>query len=239
MAKAKEAPLPLVSCICPTYNRRRFLPWLLRIFEAQTYPAERLELVILDDSDASNQDLVDALPASVRDRVTYVYSPTRIALGKKRNLLNATARGDYLVCLDDDDFYGPEKVAYTVKSMQVAKAEMSGSSGMYIYFPDLKKMYLSGPFAKGHATNGTMSYTRRYLANHRYEDDAQGAEEKFFMDGYRERILQLDPRKTILCIAHGSNTYDKKQLIERMRLVELGLGDFVADPELRAFYESL
>lgn len=239
MAKPKESPLPFVSCVCPTFNRRRFLPGLFRIFERQTYPADRLELVILDDSDTSNQDLVDALPVSLRSRIKYTHSSERLALGKKRNMVNAAARGEYIVCMDDDDYYPADKVAYSVQSMQLAKADMSGSSGIYIYFTDIREIYLSGPFAKGHTTNGTMTYTRRYLANHRYEDHATGAEEKFFMNGYKERILQLDPRRTILCIAHGTNTFDKKQLIERMRKVDLTLSDFVADAELRAFYESL
>ncbi len=239
MAKSKAPVIPFVSCVCPTYNRRRFLPWLFRLFESQTYPADRLELVVLDDSDVSNQDLVDGLPEPLRSRVNYVHSSERLVLGRKRNMLNTMARGDIIVSLDDDDFYPPDKVSYTVAAMQVVKADISGSSGMYIYFADLKRVFLSGPFATGHATNGTLSYTRKYLATHRYEDDAKSAEEKAFMKGYTERILQLDPRRTILCIAHGTNTYDKKQGIDRMREVEVRLEDFVADPDLLVFYQSL
>ena len=47
--------LPLVSCIMPTADRRRFVPQAIRNFLAQDY-AER-ELVILDDGADSIADL--------------------------------------------------------------------------------------------------------------------------------------------------------------------------------------
>lgn len=52
--------LPFVSVLTLTYERRQFLPVLMDIFLRQTYPPlHRRELVILDDSENSNQDIVD------------------------------------------------------------------------------------------------------------------------------------------------------------------------------------
>lgn len=233
---------PFVSCVCPTHDRRKFLPQLFHMFAYQTYPADRLELVILDDSPTSNQDLVDALPRDLRERIKYTYlqqGETRMPLGKKRNMLNGMAKGDIIVALDDDDYYPPEKVAYTVTRMLATKAQMSGSSELYVYYSDQKKIYRFGPYNASHATNGTFAYTRSYLASHSYQDEATSAEERHFLSDYTVPVLQLNPYKTILCIAHGKNTFDKNKVRPNGKPTALKLAAFVKDKHLLAFYKML
>ena len=48
---------PFVSVCTPTYNRRIFLPQLIKCFQAQTYPKELMEWIVIDDSDKSVEDL--------------------------------------------------------------------------------------------------------------------------------------------------------------------------------------
>ena len=48
---------PFVSVCTPTYNRRVFLPQLIKCFQAQTYPKELMEWIVIDDSDDSVEDL--------------------------------------------------------------------------------------------------------------------------------------------------------------------------------------
>lgn len=52
---------PFVSVVTPTWNRAAFLPYLLYMFRYQDYPAERRELVILDDSAESHLPIINAL----------------------------------------------------------------------------------------------------------------------------------------------------------------------------------
>ena len=40
----------MVSCLCPTYRRPKLLKNSIACFEAQDYPADRRELIILDDA---------------------------------------------------------------------------------------------------------------------------------------------------------------------------------------------
>lgn len=46
-----NSSLPFVTAICPHYRQPKLLANSLALFLAQTYPAERRQLVILDDSD--------------------------------------------------------------------------------------------------------------------------------------------------------------------------------------------
>lgn len=48
---------PFVSVCTPTYNRRMFIPQLIKCYEAQTYPKELMEWIIIDDGEDSVEDL--------------------------------------------------------------------------------------------------------------------------------------------------------------------------------------
>ena len=192
------------------------------------------ELIILDDSPESNQDIIDLHKKD--NKITYVYSKERIILGKKRNMLNEMAKGDYIFCFDDDDYYPPEKISYAITRMTGTKSIISGSSEMYIYYTHINKIY-STPFrGNNHATNGTYAYHKSYLKNHKCNDDATFAEETSFTNNWDSPILQLDPRKTILCISHDSNTYDKKTIINNLKETKLRLKDFIDDKKFLKLY---
>ena len=43
MGKEKLAKLPTVSICTPTFNRRPFVPVMIKCFEHQTYPKNKIE----------------------------------------------------------------------------------------------------------------------------------------------------------------------------------------------------
>lgn len=54
---------PFVSVVTATYNRRRFIPQLLKYYSYQTYPKSKLEFIILDDGEDKIKDIVDNFTA--------------------------------------------------------------------------------------------------------------------------------------------------------------------------------
>jgi glycosyltransferase involved in cell wall biosynthesis len=232
--------LPFISCLTPTYERRNFLPCLLDIFRRQTYPTNRRELIILDDSKESNQDLIDDFVKQYPEtNIVYKYSTEKIKLGKKRNMLNAMAKGDYIMYMDDDDYYCSDKIKYAITRMLGSKGNFSGSSEMYLYFTDTKLIYRFNRIAQNHSTAGTFCFHRDYLKDHKFDDDAEKAEEKLFLNEYKTQQIQIDPFKAILCIAHMKNTFDKRNLLQRMVKTSLKLKNFVKEKHLIEFYNNL
>lgn len=229
---------PFVSVVCPTWNRREFLPYLLYIWQYQDYPADRRELIILDDSPQSSADLVEMM-AGPQANVRYVHSEVRLTLGRKRNLLNEMAQGEYILCFDDDDYYPPDKISHQVTQLQLHGARFSGCDQIYIWYSHLDKIYLTHPFSKRHALNGTFGMHRNLLKTHRYDDDATIGEEQAFLKGFTTPVLQIDPRKAILCISHSSNTYDKDFVMGSSIPTDLRLEDFVTDSNLLTHYRRL
>lgn len=230
---------PFVSVVCPTYNRREFLPYLLYIWQYQDYPADKRELVILDDSPVSNADIVAMMVDSSQPNVRYIHSDERLALGKKRNMLNDLAKGEYILCFDDDDYYPPNKISYQVAQLQENNAVFSGSDQLYIWYSHLNKIYLTYSFGPQHALNGTFGFHRNFLKKHRYDDTVMRAEEGGFLKGFTAPVHQIDPKQAILCISHSHNTYDKDFVMSSSTPVDLTLEDFVSDPNLLAHYRRL
>ena len=94
----KQTEFPFVSLCTPTFNRRPFIPYMIKCFEHQTYPKNKIEWIIIDDGTDKIEELVTHIP-----QVKYFKYDEKMTLGKKRNLLNEKATGDIIVYMDDTD----------------------------------------------------------------------------------------------------------------------------------------
>lgn len=231
---------PLVSVLTPTYNRRRFIPYIIECFKAQEYPQNRMEWIILDDGTEKVGDLFEA---SGLKNVRYYSEDVKLNIGAKRNKLNELANGDIIVCFDDDDYYTSDRVSHAVtKLISNATYQLAGSTEIHMYYTDNQTIYRIGPYNKNHATNGTMAYKRSYIKGHKYDETVTHAEETSFLNRYTEPMIQLDPLKVMLVICHSENTFDKKRLRENenpmFRLTNLKIKQFIRNKELREFYAT-
>ena len=137
--KEKQEKTPFVSICMPTFNRRPFIPIIIKCFENQTYPKDKIEWIIVDDGTDKIEDLVSHIP-----QVKYFKYNEKMSLGKKRNITNEKARGDIIIYMDDDDYYPPERISHAVTTLQKnPKALCAGSSTMYMYFKHIP-FYLFG-----------------------------------------------------------------------------------------------
>ena len=131
--KKKISKHPFISICTPTFNRRPFIPIMIKCFENQTYPKDKIEWIIIDDGTDKIEDLVSHIP-----QVKYHKYDEKMTLGKKRNLMNEKAIGDIIVYMDDDDYYPPERVSHAVDTLRLnPKALCAGSSEMFIYFKQI------------------------------------------------------------------------------------------------------
>jgi hypothetical protein len=235
--KKKMPKYPLVSIITPTFNRRPFVPIMLKCFEHQTYPKDRMEWIIIDDGTDKIEDMVSHIP-----QVKYYKYDEKMVLGRKRNLAHEKSTGDILVYMDDDDYYPPDRVKHCVDTLRNnPKALCAGSSKMHIYFKHIQKMYQFGPYGPNHATAATFAFRRELLELTKYDETAALAEERAFLKNYTIPFVQLDSQKTILVFSHTHNSFDKKKLLETMpnptiHDTTLTVEDFVKEPEIYNFF---
>ena len=128
----QNAPVerPLVSAVIPTYNRRDDVLIAVRTVVEQTYPAESLEIIVVDDG--GGDDTAEALDRAFPDRVRYLKKPNG-GVSSARNLGMKASRGEYLALLDSDDEWRPTKI-----EKQVAFLEAHEGFGMVL--TDVERM---------------------------------------------------------------------------------------------------
>ena len=234
----KDSNFPLVSVLTPTYNRRAFIPWSRKCLEQQDYPLSRIEWIVVDDGSDPIRDLVEDCPF-----IKYYYFEDKMNIGRKRNLLNQYANGDYLIAWDDDDFYPPTRISHSVGELiKNPKATIAGASECYMWYSDIKVIYKVGPYGKNHGTNGTMAYTKAYKERHIYDEYVLNAEESSFTKSFNEVMAQLNPKHVILITSHSHNTFDKRTLRGGNKLIQpttQKISDWIKNKELLGFYENV
>ena len=232
-----ESLYPFVSVCTPTFNRRPFISTLIRCFNHQTYPKDRIEWIVIDDGTDPVEDLFVGIP-----QVKYFKYPDKMTLGKKRNVMHEKTRGDIIVYMDDDDYYPPERISHAVEMLQQNPTALcAGSSEMYIYFKHIDKMVVFGPYGPKHSTAATFAFRRQLLFQTKYNESSCLAEEKEFLKNYTIPFVQLDPLKSILVFSHHHNSFDKKTLLNQppnqfMKMSEKTIDDFIKEPEIRKFF---
>lgn len=231
---------PFVSICTPTFNRRLFIPILIKCIEHQTYPKDKIEWIIVDDGTDKIFDIVCNLKFV---KIKYVRLERKMSLGKKRNICHRYCVGKIIINMDDDDYYPEERISHAVNTLRNSpNALCAGSSIMFTYFSHINKIYKFGPYGKNHSTAATFAFKRELLLKTAYDDYSCIAEEKFFLKNYTIPFVQLDSMKTILVFSHPYNSFDKKFLLEPQNKnafvneTNLTMEMFISNPEFKILY---
>ena len=72
-------------------------------------------------------------------------------------MLNELARGEYILCMDDDDYYPADKISSTIAMMQKHRALISGSDQIPIWYSH--QPHLSAAAGPHNILNGTFAIT--------------------------------------------------------------------------------
>jgi glycosyltransferase involved in cell wall biosynthesis len=195
---------PLVSCIMPTADRRRFVPLAIQNFLQQDYPNR--ELIILDDGQDSVADVVAADP-----QVKYLRLPQRQTLGAKRNHCVRASRGDLILHWDDDDWAAPHRIRYQVEILRRENAEVCGLRQMLFHdlsnrqtwlysYPHNQKTWLIG---------GSLLYTRNFWQRSPFPGVQVGEDARFLWSQTNPRLAVLSDYRFYVAMIHPSNTSRK------------------------------
>ncbi|MCP3137348.1 glycosyltransferase [Pyxidicoccus xibeiensis] len=194
-----------VSCIMPTFNRRRFVPLAVRWFLAQDW-ADR-ELVVVDDG---TEPVADLLPEDARIR--YLRLERRHSVGAKRNLACQAARGDVIVHWDDDDWSAPTRLTYQVSALRQASAAVCGLTRVYYHQPATGRswQYVYPAGQRPWVSGNTLCYTRDFWRRNPFPDINVGEDARFLWNDPARRLLVLEDASFFVACIHGANVDPKR-----------------------------
>jgi glycosyltransferase involved in cell wall biosynthesis len=190
---------PMVSCILPTRNRRRFLPQALRCFERRTYA--NAELIVIDDSDRPVGPLCRDVPG-----VRYLRLTRPAPLGTKVNLAIAEAGGEFLQRLDDDDYYAPGFIATSAAYAPVQDRESTvvARCCFLLVMPGRPEVLHSG---HGWSAGGSLFFHKSRWSRQPFRDVAQ-SEDSHFLQDQQPRIVRVCAAEEYIVVRHGGNTWN-------------------------------
>jgi len=206
----KEEDLPDVSVLCITKDRRIFMPILKYSYMVQSYPEDKLELVIVDDGDDPIEDTLIGVP-----NVKYVRCEPGMTISQKRNLAVKSAMYDILVNMDDDDVYPNNSVLHRVAMLLKEPAKQCGFCTTIPCY-DITKFssFMNVPpitlEMSERVSEATLVFTRAFWEENQFDDMVHIGEGNAFIRGREQMCRELSPQDVIVSLVHPKNTSSRK-----------------------------
>lgn len=205
----KEDELPNVSIVCVTSDRRVFMPVLKYSYLIQSYPEDKLELVIVDDGKDSIEDTLFGLP-----NIVYVRLTEKHTIGEKRNIGVSKAMYDVIAFMDDDDVYPENSVLERVAMLLKTSAKdclfcttiPCYDISKYCSFMNAPPITL--PMSE-RVSEATLIFTRKFWEARKFEN-IQVAEGNAFIRDREHMCREISPQEVIVSLVHPKNTSSRK-----------------------------
>jgi glycosyltransferase involved in cell wall biosynthesis len=193
---------PLVSLVCPTYNRSRYLCTAIRCFTQQTYPS--VELIIVDDSE---EFATTAIPAD--GRIRYMRLDKRTPTGTKRNIGAQAANGAIIANLDDDDWSSPHRIQDEVMRLLSTGKSVTGYNASILYDEATKGFYKIAGGPPYYASGSSQVYWKTWWEKHPYPDCSFGEDSVFSRTArLADELAVAEPGTMLVVRRHATNTSD-------------------------------
>ncbi len=213
IARAMDLPFddapPLASLLLCT-NRPTFLPRILELVAAQTYP--RIEFLLMLHGDRFDRADVDRRLAELSIPTTVFHTPQRMPKGESLQIASNHARGHLVIRIDDDDWYGPHYVEDFVLDAAASPAGVIVKACRPVLFEQTGRMILINldseyRYVHGGCGGPNMAY-RPGVSEHVTWRRAPTAEDAMFFDDciragipifsadrFGTAIVRRDPKK--------------------------------------------
>ena len=166
-----EQKKTIVSIVVPVYNTLEYLPACLNSLKNQTIGADRLEIIIVDDgsTDGSVEYLKEFAGQNKNVKLFCLPQNTGDA-GYVRNVGIKAATGEWLYCVDSDDWLGAEAIERLVKHAEewgsdVVQGKMTNvdgadRKGKTAYFNSNRESIVNGNLASEKVLSETVGPSR-------------------------------------------------------------------------------
>jgi len=202
-----------ISVLVPTWNRSKFLPLFLMNLKSQSYPHDKLTIIIDDDGDDKFiKNLSEVREILSPMKLIYVNKPRR-SIGKKRNDLVKMCKTKICCFMDDDDIYFPSYIQHSYDTLKSNKCGCVGSDKMLFCMSDRNFSIhaIDCGNTKHLIHEATLMMTKKYYrASCKFSNNSQGEGANIFI-GHEHAVSFTDINKVMCCVQHGGNTVDKLQ----------------------------
>jgi hypothetical protein len=206
--------LPSVSIITPTYNRRHFFKLAVNNFMSFNYPKDKLEWIIVDDGIDKIKDIIENVPELKNDsRIKYFELDEKKTIGFKRNYCVEKASNDFIVCMDDDDYYPPNSVTIRVVELLNSGKDCVTCSAIgcfeinkYVSMVNIPPHKL--PFSH-RISEASLAFKKSFWEEQKFSETSTHSEAIEFLNGRENKTLEISWEGVLVALLHNRNTSTK------------------------------
>lgn len=243
--------LPTVSIITLVYNRQEFIPLAIRNWLEIIYPRDKLEWIVIDDSD-NGMNLEDELMnnpllSGEEHNISYVKNNTKhYSIAYKRDKAIKLASNEIIVFMDDDDYYPPNSVKQRVLELMQSGKQCVFSSTIGCYHITKNSSIINQPPLQlpmcERVSEASMCFYKSFWGFHKFKTSQQesvstelGSEGKTFIEGREADCHEISWEGVIVSLLHEKNVSTRKM----PDIPEANGNHFGWDNELFTFITSL
>jgi hypothetical protein len=205
--------LPKISVITLLYNRKAFIDLAFKNILATDYPKDKIEWVIVDDSDDPEHQCTDKIIKFGRENaplsLTYIPLAKR-TIGRKRNVGINRCQHEVVLFMDDDDHYPASSFRRRVSTLLThswkPKAAVCTTIACYDLIRGVSAVN-TPPWNLGlskRISEATLTFYKSFWAEKNFPN-VNMAEGEGFLEGREHEVLELPPQQIIVAMTHGKN----------------------------------
>jgi hypothetical protein len=210
---------PPISVVTLTFNRRQFIDLAFHNIILTDYPKDKIEWVIVDDSNDPEQSISDKVAQFAKRapvaQVVYVPLPRKHSIGYKRNLGVERASNEIILFMDDDDHYPDtsfrRRVAWLTKHPWQPKVVACSTIACYDLVKGVSAVN-TPPWELGPAervSEATMTFYKSFWQERKFPQ-VNIAEGEEFLKGREQDLMDIPPQQILVAFSHQGNSSGRR-----------------------------
>jgi hypothetical protein len=211
---------PPISIVTLLYNRRKFFELACHNMLMTDYPKDKIEWIIVEDSDDPQEDASDRVvavaAAAAPMRVEYLPLKRKTPVAEKRNLGTAKATADIVLMMDDDDHYPGtsfrRRVAWLTRHPWKPRAVAATTIACYDLVKGISAVNtppMGLPLGQ-RISEATLTFYKSWWEEQKFPSPVQVGEGEEFLTGRAHEVLEIPPQQIIVAFSHGANTSSRR-----------------------------
>ena len=226
-----------ITILIPSFNRRKFLPLIIKNLKSQNYPHSLLSVIIDDDGE---EKLIDseAELTFIREhlspmKITYINNKPWRSIGQKRNDMVKYAKTKIVGWMDSDDIYFPTYISHSYEILKSVRKQGRGCVGsdQMTFINTMSDDYgvykLDCGGQKVMIHEATLMFTKKWFAASCKFNTKDTGEGKNLIRDNENNMGFTDIMKCMVCLCHDSNTVPKDRFLEDKRKLDVNITDDV------------
>jgi hypothetical protein len=203
-----SSEFPPVTVITITKNRKKFFPLAINNWERIYYPYDKLTWLIVDDSDDPQNGSIELLKALKDKRIKYYYlkpeEGKNYTVGYKRNFAMGLVETEFVVNMDDDDFFYKESVISRICAMRFYMKQCVYSDTIGVYNTKQESSYILEGFTN--VPESSMAYTKTFWEKRKFGEQQNGDEGMQLVEGRELEMVRIPYYFNLIVLNHGENS---------------------------------